>query len=90
LDCTLSLALSLHMNSPMALSANSLFILFPRLLLRPLPYGCQCRFADVVLRKRCELLHAGDIHRLIMDSHEAQSDLEKRSVEPAFLFSSPI
>ena len=40
LDYTLSLALSLHKNSPLALSAYSLFILFPRLLLRPLPNGC--------------------------------------------------
>ena len=61
LDYTLSLALSLHMNSPMAMSAYSLFILFPRLLLRPFPNGCQCRVADAVLRKRCELLYAGDI-----------------------------
>jgi hypothetical protein len=71
LECTLSLALSLHMNSPLALSAYSLSILFPRLLMRPLPNGCQGRFVDAVLRKRCELLHAGDIQRLTLDSHEA-------------------
>ncbi len=40
LDETLSLALSLHHSSPMAFIAYSLFVLFPRLLLRPLPDGC--------------------------------------------------
>ena len=40
LDETLSLALSLHHSSPRAISAYSLFVLFPRLLLRPLPDGC--------------------------------------------------
>ena len=40
LDETLSLALSLHKSSPLAFSAFSVFVLFPRLLLRPLPDGC--------------------------------------------------
>ncbi len=40
LDETLSLALSLHSSSPLAFSAFALFVLFPRLLLRPLPDGC--------------------------------------------------
>ncbi len=40
LDETLSLALSLHHSSPLAFNAYSLFVLFPRLLLRPLPDGC--------------------------------------------------
>jgi hypothetical protein len=83
LDYTLSLALSLHRNSPVALSAYSLFILFPRLLLRPLPNGCQGRFADAIFRKRCDLLLAGDIHRLILDSHEAQADRILSSINSA-------
>ncbi len=83
LDCILSLALSLHTNSPLALSAYSLFILFPRLLLRPLPNGCQGRFADDFIRKRCELLHAGDIQQLILDSHEAESDRATASINSA-------
>ena len=40
LDETLSLALSLHSSSPLAFNAFSLVVLFPRLLLRPLPDGC--------------------------------------------------
>ena len=36
LEDTLSLALSLHHSSSLAFSALSLFVLFPRLLLRPL------------------------------------------------------
>ena len=39
LDETLSLALSLHHSSPLSSSAYSLFVLFPSLLLRPLPDG---------------------------------------------------
>ena len=39
-DETLSLTLSLHSSSPLAFNAFSLFVLFPRLLLRPLPDGC--------------------------------------------------
>ena len=31
---------SLHHSSPLAFSAYSLFVLFPSLLLRPLPDGC--------------------------------------------------
>jgi hypothetical protein len=45
LDDTLSLALSLHSSSLMAFSAFALFVLFPRLLLRPLLDGCQGSFA---------------------------------------------
>ena len=41
LDATLSVALSLHSSSPLAFGAFSLGVLFPRLLLRPLPDGCQ-------------------------------------------------
>ena len=55
----------------------------PSTLIAPLPNGCQCRFADVVLRKRCELLHAGDIQRLILDSHEAPSDRVMASINSA-------
>ena len=71
LDYILTLAFSLHKNSPMAFSAYSLFILFPRMCLRPLPNGCKGRFADGVLRKRCSLFMKGDASRLITDSHEA-------------------
>ncbi len=65
------------------MSAYSLFILFPRLLLRPLPNGCQGRFADAVLRKRCDLLREGDIQRLILDSHESQADRILSSINSA-------
>ena len=39
--------------------------------------------ADAVLRKRCDLLHVGDVHRLILDSHEAQSDQIMSSINSA-------
>jgi hypothetical protein len=74
LDVILSLALSLHKNFPKSFSAYSLFILFPILLLRPLPAGCQGCFADAALRNRSILFQAGEISRLINDSHDAQTD----------------
>jgi hypothetical protein len=39
MDETLSLALFLNKSSPLAMSAFALSVLFPRLLLRPLPDG---------------------------------------------------
>ena len=74
LDSILTLALSLHKNSPLAFSAYSLFVLFMHLLLRPLPHGCQGRFADAALKRRCLLYVTGDIGRLLTDSYEAQTD----------------
>jgi hypothetical protein len=74
LDVILSLALSLHRNSSMAFTAYALFILFPRLLLRPLPAYCQGRFAEAAFRSKCLLFQEGDISRLITDSHDAQSE----------------
>jgi hypothetical protein len=74
LDETLSLALSLHHSSPLAFNAYSLFILFPRLLLRPLPNGCQGNFAAAALSRRCCLLREGDIETLLVEAHETQAD----------------
>jgi hypothetical protein len=72
MDETLSLALSLHGSSPMVFSAFSLFVLFPRLLLRPLPDGCQGSFAAASLSRRCSLLTEGEIATLLNVAHEAQ------------------
>jgi len=69
LDAILTLALSLHKNSPLAFCVYSLFVLFPRMLFHPLSNGCQGRFAEAALKRRCPLYETGDIGRLIMDSH---------------------
>jgi len=74
LDVILTLALSLRKNSSMAFSAFSLFILFPRLLLRPLPAGCQGRYAEAAFRKRCTLFMEGGVAALITESHDAQTE----------------
>jgi hypothetical protein len=71
LDETLSLALSLHKSSPLAMSAFALFVLFPRLLLRPLPDGCHGSFAAATLSRRCGLLKEGNIAILLSKAHEA-------------------
>jgi hypothetical protein len=52
--------------------AFSLFVLFPRLLIRPLPDGCQCRFAAIARSRRCSLLKEGKIAILVSETHEAQ------------------
>ena len=39
-DEVLSLTISLYKSSPLAFSAYALFVLFPKILLRPLPGGC--------------------------------------------------
>jgi hypothetical protein len=65
LDETLSLALSLHNSSFLALSTFSPVVLFPRFLLRPLPNGCQGSFAAATLARRCNLLREGKLSVLL-------------------------
>jgi hypothetical protein len=72
MDETFELALSLHHSSPLAFSAHSLFVLFPRLILRPLPDGCQGSFAAAAFSRRCYLLREGEIGVLLNEAHEAQ------------------
>ena len=74
LDETLYLALSLHSSSPLAFSAFSLVVLFPRLLLRPLPDGCQGCFAAATLARRCGLLREGKLSVLLNEAHETQTE----------------
>jgi len=63
--------MSLHKSSPMSFSAFALFVLFPMLLLRPLPDVCQGSFAAAALTRRCNLLKEGKIATLISEAHEA-------------------
>jgi len=37
-------------------------------------HGCQGRFADASLKRRCHLYETGDIGRMLTDSHEAHTD----------------
>ncbi len=69
---TLSLALSLNKSSPLSFSAFALFVLFPRLLMRPLPDGCQGGFAAAALLRRCTLLREGKVSVLLTEAHDAQ------------------
>jgi hypothetical protein len=73
LDETLLPAMSLYKSSPLAFSAFALFVLFPRLLLRPLPDGCQRSFAATTLSRRCRLLREGKITVLLSEAHEVQT-----------------
>jgi len=65
LDVTLSLDLSTHKDSTLAFSAAALYVLFPRLLLRPLPKGYQGRVDAAEFEKRCLMLSSGDVAGLI-------------------------
>ncbi len=71
LENTLSLALSLHKNSPLSFAAYSLFVLFPRRMLRPLPDGCQGSFAAAALNRRCSLLSEVNVACLIQEAHDS-------------------
>jgi hypothetical protein len=44
------------------------------MMLRPLPNGCQGKFANAALKRRCHLYETGDIDRLLTNSYEAQKD----------------
>ena len=68
LDETLSLALSLHKSSPLAFIAFALFVLFPRLLLRPHPDVSQGSFASAALSRRCNILREGKIEILLSEA----------------------
>jgi hypothetical protein len=57
----LSLALSLTKTSPLAVAAWALFVLFPILLLRPLPNECPGSFVATTFSKRCKLLMEANI-----------------------------
>jgi hypothetical protein len=90
LDETLSLAMPchvpplLHKSSPLSFSAFALFVLFPRLLLRPLPDGCQGSFAAAALSRRCILLREGKITVLLTEAHEAQTGRVAKLTKAAF------
>ena len=64
----------MHKSSHVASIALSIFVLFPRLLLRPLPDGCQGGLAAAALNTRCRLLIEGDIATFILEAHEAQTE----------------
>jgi hypothetical protein len=81
LDEIISLALSLHHSSPLAFCAYSLIVLFPRLLLRPIPNGCQGSLAAAALSRRWCLLREGEIETLLLEAHEAQADRVVKQTE---------
>jgi hypothetical protein len=85
MDDTLSLALSFHKSSPLAFSAFALFVLFPRLLLRPLPDGCQGSFATSALSRRCSLLKEGKIALPLNEAHEAQVGMVAKLTKSAYV-----
>ncbi len=56
LDDILKLAVSIPQEDPLAFSAYTSFILFPRLILRSLPPGCKGKHASFAFKSKCEML----------------------------------
>ena len=83
MDETLLLALSLHKSSPLVFSAFSLVVLFPRLLIRPLPDGCQGSFAAAALARRCNLLRDGRLSVHLAEAHEARTERVAKLIKAA-------
>ena len=83
LDETHSLALSLHNSSPLAFNAFSLVVLFPRLLLCPLPDGGHGSFAAATLARRCNLLWEEKLSVLLTESHEAHTERLAKLIKAA-------
>ncbi len=75
LDNVMFLALSHHKSSPLAFNAHALlFVLFPRLILRPLPNGCQGGVAAAALSRRCSILFDGNVESLPREAQDAQTE----------------
>jgi hypothetical protein len=74
LGTSLSFALSLHTTSILAFNASALFFLFPRLILRTLPEGCQERLVAAALLDSCKKLPVRDVTGLIYDAREALTE----------------
>ena len=72
LDSVPKLAVTTPQDDPLAFSADAAFILFPRLILRSLPPGCQGKYASLAFAERCEKLIDARITELIEEAHESQ------------------
>ena len=59
--------------SALAFSSHAIFVMFPRLVLRPLPNGCRGGLAAAALSRRRTLLREGDIDTLLKEAHDAQT-----------------
>ena len=72
LDDVFKLAVSIPQEYPLAFSAYTAFILFPRLILRSLPPGCQGKHASPTFKTRCDMLMEGKVSEMIRDAHDSQ------------------
>jgi hypothetical protein len=68
LNTILKLAMTLPHQDPLAVSAYSAFVMFPRMILRSLPPGCKGRFAAGEFAK----FNEGMIAKLIAEAHDSQ------------------
>ena len=72
LDDILKLATTIPQDDPLAFASYIAFILFPRLILRSLPPGCQGKYAAQAFRTRCEMFNDGRVADLIKEAHDSQ------------------
>jgi hypothetical protein len=64
LDDVLKLAICIPQEDPLAFSAYTAFILFPRLILRSLPPGCKGKHASFAFKPRYDMLMDGRVSEL--------------------------
>jgi len=55
LDDILKLAVSIPQEDPLAFFAYTAFILFPRLILKSPPPGCQGKHASLAFKSKCDM-----------------------------------
>ncbi len=72
IDDVLKLAVTIPQEDPLAFSAYTAFILFPRLTLRSLPPGCKGKHASLAFKPRCDMFVEGRVGELINDEHDSQ------------------
>ncbi len=71
LDAFMDLAVSLPQEDPLAFASYAAFVLFPRLIMRSLPLGCNGKHAAQAFARRCSLLLDGQVDALLKEAHDS-------------------
>ena len=85
LDAVMKLAVAIHQEGPLAFSAYSAFVPFPRMILRSLPPECEGRHASLAFEERYGKLMDGRVSEFIREAHESQVTRVARRVNDATL-----
>jgi hypothetical protein len=80
LDDVLKLAVTIPQEDPLAFSAYTAFIRFPRLILKSLSPGCKRKHATLAFKTRCVMLMEGRVNELINDAHDSKVTIVARRI----------